>query len=196
MDLNKLIKSRQGDILILDDFNSLEAIGKALETKINEVNTYTIDGSDLTYYAFEVEHEDLEMTLLVKVVGGESEIRMFTKFTEGSFSEFVDHVPSDFEDQDGGLPTGFILDPSNGDEEDEYLANDPFPIHGFDKNNRVMCAIGEYTYNGEADSTYCAKHAWIEWYISDDEDDDNLDDYHALYFGWDVNINDVDVLQG
>ena len=59
MELNKLIKSRKGDILILDDFNALEAIGKALETKINEVNKYIIDGSDLTYYTFEVSHEDL-----------------------------------------------------------------------------------------------------------------------------------------
>lgn len=196
MELSKLLKSRTGDILVLDDFNALEAIGKALETQIKNVNVYTIDGSDLTYHNFEIEHDDLEMTLVVKTVGDDYEIRMFTKFTEGAFQDFIDNVPSDFEDQDGGLPTGFILDPACQDSEDEYLADDPFPIHGFDKNGDVMCAIGEYTYNGDADATYCAKYCWLEWYISDDEDDDNTDDYHSIHFGWSVNINDLNVLQG
>lgn len=196
MEISKLVKSRVGDILVLDDFNALEAIGKALETPIKKVNRYSIDESDLHYITFEVEHEELEMTLIVKAIGDDVEIRMFTKFDEGSFYEFIENCPNDSEDQEGGLPTGFILDPSNGGAEDEYLADAPFPLYGFEKNDDIHCGIGEYTYNGEADSTYCAKYAWCEWYITDDEDSDDHDEYFALYFGWDVSLNDLDVVQG
>ena len=196
MELNKLLKSRVGDILILDDFNSLEAIGKALETEIKSINKYEIDGSDLQFTAFEVQHEDLTMNLLVKTIGDAVEVRMFTTFDEGSFSEFVENYPNDSEAQEDGLPTGFILDPSNGDAEDEYLADEPFPLYGFVKNGKVDCGIGEYTYFGEADATYSSKYAWIEWYVTDDEDSNDHDQYYAISFGWDVDLNDVSVLQG
>jgi hypothetical protein len=196
MKLDKLLSALVGDILILDDFMSLTELGHPLETEILAINSYSIDGSSLSYRTLEIKHNDLDMTLVIKTVNKDSEIRMYTTFDEGSFYEFVENCPNDSEDQEGGLPTGFILDPNSEGSEDEYLVDDPFPLYGFIKNDDINCGIGEYTYNGDADETYWAKHAFIEWYISDDEDDDDMHNYYSIAFGWDVCINDLNILQG
>lgn len=196
MELKKLLNCKKGDIIRLSDFNALEQCnGNPFEAEIKKINRYTHPESSLTYTTFEVEYGDMEMIFLVKTVEEESEVLRYTLWNEGSFSEFVDNVPSDHEETEG-LPTGFILDPMSEGTEDEYLANDPYPIYGFQKNGKIHCGIGEYTYNGEADSTYCAKYALIEWYLSEDQDSDDLDNYHALYFGNTVSLEDLEVLQG
>lgn len=195
MELQKLLDTKKGDIIVLSDFNALEEAGGAVEFEVKTVHRYTHPESAMFYTSFEVQYGDSEMIFMVKSVGDEHDIIRYTMFSDGSFSEFVENVPSDCEETEG-LPTGFILDPFSNGEEDEYLANEPFPIYGFKKNGKILCGLGEYSFNGEADSTYACKHALIEWYISTDEDADDLDNWHGVYFGNDVSLNDLDVLQG
>lgn len=195
MELKKLLNSKVGDILRLDDMNALMQLGGAFESDIVSVHTFTHPASDLKYKTLEIKCGDLEMSLIIKTINDEHEIKMFTRYDEGSFQPFIESIASDYEETEG-LPTGFIIDPANGDEEDEYLADEPFPIYGFEKDEENYCAIGEYTYNGEADSTYCATYSFMEWYISEDKDADDLDNYFSIYFGWKVSLDDLDVFQG
>ena len=88
----------------------------------------------------------------------------------------------------------FILDPNNTELEEEYVVDDPYPLYGFVKNGNIICGIGEYSYNGESDDTYWAKYSFIEWYLSDDEENDDHDNYYSISFGWDVCINDLSIL--
>ena len=196
MELKKLLNCKKGDILIYSGYNALEQCnGQPFEAEIKTVNRYTHPESSLTYTTFEVQYGDMEMIFLVKTIGDEYDVQRYTLWNDGSFSTFVDNVASDHEETKG-LPTGFMLDVMNEGTKDEYLALDPFPLYGFQKNGKIHCGLGEYRYNGEADQTYCAKYGLMEWYLSDDEYSDDLDNYHALYFGNDVSLEDLEVLQG
>jgi hypothetical protein len=196
MELNKLLSASVGDILILDDYASLVELGHPLETEIVGISKYSIEGSTLSYKTLEVRHNDLKMTLVIKTINNDAEIRMYTTFDEGSFYEFVDNFPNDSHEQEDGLPTKFILDPNNTELEEEYIVDDPYPLYGFIKNENIICGIGEYSYDGEADDTYWAKYSFIEWYLSDDEENDDQDNYYSIAFGWDVSINDLSILHG
>lgn len=198
MELKKLLKCTAGDILILDDFNSLEELGKALEAEITSVSHYRHEEVDVEYTALNVESGDLEMTLLIKTVGDVSAIRMFCNWMSGTLQEFMDTVPSDA-GENNALPSIFgvcLSDDEDEDEEDEYVADEPYPLYGFFKDGGQACGIGEYTFNGEADSTYCSKYAFMEWYLSPDEDNDDLDSWFSMSFGWDVGLDDLNVIQG
>lgn len=195
MELKKLLNSKVGDIITLSNFEALEECGGSVDLIIAEVHSYTHPESSLEYTMFEVQYEDLEICILVKVIGESYDIRRFTKYADCSFEEFIDNIPNNH-DETGGLPTGFLLDPDGSDEDCEYQADDPFPIYGFQKDGRILCAIGEYTTTAEFDITYWAPYCFMEWYISEDEDSDDLDNYHSLWFGANVNIADLNVLQG
>ena len=195
MEIQKLLSTGEGDILVLSDFNALEQLGKAFEAPVKNVSHVRHEEVDLEYTMLDVECGDLEMTLVVKSVGENHAIRMFTTWMNGTLREFMEAIPSDC-GETNALPTIFGVELEEEGVEDEYRADAPFPLYGFHKDGAQPCGIGEYTYTGEADSTYSSKYAFLEWYVSTDPDNDDLDSWFSMAFGWDVSLSDLNVIQG
>jgi len=193
--IKKIMDAVVGDILVLSDYNAMESGGE-IEAVVTNVDTYVLPSTDLTIKCIGFDFNDEPMMVVVKAVGDEYEMRGFKEWSDGKYRDFFEGVEGTYKD-DVCLPDSFQLMVCDDAGFDTYTAIDPFPLYGFTLNGRVQCGIGDYhitTPDVEIDETYWANYALLVWYV-DGDSQDMLENYHALWLGWDLGVNEVELLK-
>ena len=214
LEVDQVSEIKKGDIIILQDFHTLSANdGDEASYQISDVNKWVHDS--MTMYGFEIEvDEDITLMVLVRLINGSdgevagSDVRLFRLWDSLVQKDFngVDmfaienaYAVEDTADCTDIRFKDFSLT-HDGEEEDgelTYAIKTPFPFWDIKKDDESV-AICEFGAVGDDDDTipdnYWAKHAFVEWYAY--VGDDGEDGLCSLWFGWDIGLDDINVLKG
>lgn len=176
-----------GDIFVLSDYHALEELGGDFQVEITNIDRYRLETLTVTVMSFEYQGDT--MALIAKSIENETDYFVTRIWEDGLFIDILRDmdVPEDTED----LPDQFVIDM---DGESEYTAIDPFPLFGF-KIEHEYFAIGEYVLQDEHDTTYWGINAFWIWNISPDDNEDDMENYSTLAFGWPVTSTEIDFIR-
>lgn len=177
-----------GDIFVLSDFHALQEMGGNFQVEITTIDRYRLE--NLTFTVMSFEYNGDTMALIAKSIEGETDYFVTRIWEDGLFIDILRDmdVPEDNED----MPDNFVIDM---DGECSYGKVDPFPLFGF-KVDYEHFGIGEYVLQDEHDETYWAISAFWIWNISPDEDEDDMENYSTLAFGWPVTSAEIEFIRG
>lgn len=203
LDIDTVPEIKVGDILIVRDFHTLSANdGDEISVEITGVNTWENEAFSMYGFEFDVS-EDVQLMVLVRMIkdGDEivaTDIRMLRNWESSIQSEFEG---VDLTDAVEGVFSDSFDIVHAGEEEDgelTYAVKKPFPFWDIKKDDGLTVGLVEYgavdTEEDGIPDNYWAKHAVAEWYahVGDNGEDGLL----TLWFGWDIGIDDLDLMQG
>ena len=194
----ELNKVQEGTQIRLSDFHTLEEVGDSETLPVTDVSQWSVES--LSIFGFTLQAaDDVSLMLMVRVIGGEvSDCRLFRESDSclKSACEFGMIISDELHEAD--FFDFFVV--HAGEEDDgelEYEVASPFPFWGVRKNDGHQVALCEYlavaTEEEPIEDNYWAKYGFVEWY-ADMENEDLDDGLRTLWFGWDINEDDFDIV--
>jgi hypothetical protein len=203
--MNKTIQdvktAKKGDIIVLRDFHTLEAVGQEYSGQISKVNVWR--NNHLTAYGLEIAVSD-DTTLMLLVRGDEetADIRLFRLWESSLAMVILKSLPLLSKDANGLLSdfTNFDIVFGNGDFRPVRYSvkNPPYPFWDIVKSDGSKVALCEYFSSIEGtpiDGNFWAKSCFVEWhaYVGGPKAD-GAEGLLSVWFGWDVGSNDFDII--
>jgi hypothetical protein len=177
-----------GDVFELSDYHALQICNGTFQVEITHIDRYKLENLTITVMSFEYQGDT--MALIAKSIENETDYFVTRIWEDGLYIDILRdmEVPEDTED----MPDSFMLDM---DGVSEYSKVDPFPLFGF-RSGYEHFGIGEYVLQDEHDETYWAISAFWIWNISPDDDEDDMENYSTLAFGWPVTSAEIEFIRG